>query len=167
MQKWFSINTSVLGVLAAVLPATLLVAWGVDPLEWRISRSKDGIVDTPIMKARNFYGTVQVADRSFTLEIPSSENDGISRGPSDSRRSFWSGNILHGRQLTQPSLRNTPLTYYGHDSGVGMTLDYCLNGPFRDKPLKFAVVGLGAGSLAAYARPSVAIDRLMNVCFTK
>jgi len=163
MQKWLSMKTSVLGVLGVVLAATLLVAWTVDPFEWRSSISSDGIVDKPILKARNFYGTVQVADRSYTLEIPASDNDGIPRGPSDSRRSFWSGNILHGRQLTQPSLRNAPLTYYDHDSGVGRTLDYCLNGPFRDQPLKFAVVGLGAGSLAAYARASEG-DRAADEC---
>ena len=65
--------------------------------------------------------------------------------------------------MTQPSLRNAPLTYYDHDSGVGRTLDYCLNGPFRDQPLKFAVVGLGAGSLAAYARASEG-DRAADEC---
>ena len=163
MQKWLSMKTSVLGVLGVVLAATLLVALTVDPFDWRSSTSSNGIVDEPILKARNFYGTVQVSDRSYTLEIPASENDGIPRGPSDSRRSFWSGNILHGRQLTQPSLRNAPLTYYDHDSGVGRTLDYCLNGPFRDQPLKFAVVGLGAGSLAAYARASEG-DRAADEC---
>lgn len=163
MQKWLSMETSVLGILGVVLAATLLVAWRVDPFEWRNSTSSAGIVDKPILKARNFYGTVQVEDRSYSLEIPASENDGRPRGPSDSRRSFWSGNILHGRQLTQPSLRNAPLAYYDHDSGVGRTLDYCLNGPFRDQPLKFAVVGLGAGSLAAYARASEG-DRAADEC---
>lgn len=163
MQKWLSMKPSVLGVLGVVLAATLLVAWRVDPFEWRSSTSNAGIVDKPILKARNFYGTVQVEDRNYMLEIPASENDGIPLGPSDSRRSFWSGNVLHGRQLTQPSLRNAPLTYYDHDSGVGRTLDYCLNGPFRDQPLKFAVVGLGAGSLAAYARASEG-DREADEC---
>lgn len=163
MQKWFSRNTQVLGVLAVVLPATLLVAWRVDPFDWRNSLSDGGVVDKTIMKARNFYGTVQVSDRIYTLEIPASENNGIARGPSDNRRSFWSGNILHGRQLTELSLRNAPLTYYDHDSGVGLTLDYCMNGPFRDQPLKFAVVGLGAGSLVAYARASEG-DRAADEC---
>jgi hypothetical protein len=46
------------------------------------------------------------------------------------------------------------LTYYDKESGVGKTLEYCLRQTHRDQPLKFAVVGLGAGALATYARPS-------------
>ncbi|MDZ4849002.1 MAG: fused MFS/spermidine synthase [Pirellulaceae bacterium] len=141
------------GALGLGLLATLLAILCVDPMDWRSPPSDEyGVQKRIILKDRNFYGTVQVSERRYTEVIPAEQNLGIFRDQRHSHRSFWSGSILHGRQLMDPSQRNIPLTYYSHQSGVGLTLDYCLKGPFRDKPLKLAVVGLGAGSLASYAR---------------
>ena len=43
----------------------------------------------------------------------------------------------------------TPTTYYAEDSGVGLALRYCCG----ERPRNVGVVGLGAGTMAAYGRP--------------
>ena len=45
--------------------------------------------------------------------------------------------------------RDQPTTYYGPNSGIGITLR-AAEGP---TPLKVGVIGLGVGTLAAYGRP--------------
>ncbi len=162
-QRGFSANAGLPGIVSFVSLATLAVTWSIDPFDWRTPPIGQGIVEKTLLKARNFYGTVQVEEQVYTHEIPAEKNDGLARSPSDSRRSFWSGNILHGRQLTDPKLRSVPLTYYDHESGVGRTLQYCFDGDFKTKPLKYAVVGLGAGSLATYARAAEG-DRAADEC---
>ena len=164
VPKWFSISARREGILGVVSLVTLLVAWAIDPFESRsFTNDQDGVVDQVILKGRNFYGTVEVSERQYTRALSAENNSGTSRDFNDNRRDFKSGNVLHGRQLTEPNKRNEPLTYYNRDSGVGLTLEYCMNGPFRNKPLKYAVVGLGVGSLASYARP-VDSDRKPDEC---
>jgi len=58
----------------------------------------------------------------------------------------------HGLQYTDPSLARQPLSYYGRDTGVGMLL-----GNHPPRPMRIGVVGLGVGSLAAYAQPGDSI----------
>ncbi|WP_447764926.1 spermidine synthase [Sphingopyxis panaciterrae] len=61
------------------------------------------------------------------------------------------GTTLHGLQRTDAESRREPTTYYGHQSGVGLTLDKAqmLAGPRA----AIGIVGLGAGTLACYRRP--------------
>src|SRR5262249_6889330 len=47
------------------------------------------------------------------------------------------------------TLKHTPTTYYSRNSGVGLALRYCC----QDRPRNIGVVGLGAGTIAAYGRP--------------
>lgn len=56
------------------------------------------------------------------------------------------GGILHGDQLW--SRRGQPSTYYQYSSGIGLALDAQKKGPLR-----VGVIGLGAGTLAAYGAP--------------
>ena len=135
-----------------VVLATGVIGWRLDPFNWLSSGEGSGIKKQILLQARNFYGTVSVTDRQYTHEIPPEENSGISRGLDSGYRSFWSGNVLHGRQWTDPKKRILPLTYYDKESGVGKTLQYCIEDTHRDRPIKFGVVGLGSGALAAYAR---------------
>ena len=137
-----------------LLLLTGFVGWNMDPFDWFSKGEGNGIKKVTLLQARNFYGTVSVTDRQYTQAIPAEENDGIARGLDSGYRSFWSGNVLHGRQWTDPKKRELPLTYYDKDSGVGKTLQYCIEQTHRDKSLKFAVVGLGSGALAAYGRPA-------------
>ncbi len=79
---------------------------------------------------RNFYGTLRVAD-GFGVRL------------------LHHGAITHGTQLLDPQLAGRPTTYYSPDSGVGRALRAAAERP----GLHVGVVGLGAGTLAAYGRP--------------
>jgi spermidine synthase len=46
------------------------------------------------------------------------------------------------------------MSYYAEDSGVGLALDNCCGA----RPRRIGVVGLGAGTLAAYGRPGDTIE---------
>ena len=57
------------------------------------------------------------------------------------------GRVLHGAQLTEPSRRRLATTYYAPASGVGRLL------LSRTGPVRVGAIGLGVGTLAAYAKP--------------
>jgi hypothetical protein len=85
---------------------------------------------------RNFYGALLVYD---------SETDG-NMGPV---RILRHGTIDHGEQFLRPQYRHMPITYYAPQSGIGYTIHTLDN----TGPLKVGVIGLGSGTLAAFARP--------------
>lgn len=85
--------------------------------------------------ARNFYGTLRVSD----------SGDGRDRYAT---RVLNHGTITHGEQFLDPDLRTRPITYYGPDSGVGLALREAA----RQPAIHVGVIGLGAGTLAAYGR---------------
>lgn len=59
------------------------------------------------------------------------------------------GNTVHGRQSADPERRREPLAYYHRTGPIGQVFAaYATASP----PPRVAVVGLGAGSLAAYGR---------------
>ena len=83
---------------------------------------------------RNFYGALRIQEFRTGLKLP--------------YRSLVHGTIEHGAQyLSFPENRN-PTTYYGRRSGAGLALRFCCDGPKR-----VGVIGLGAGTLAAYGKP--------------
>lgn len=129
-------------VVALVAGAAALVMYWEDPLSLR-GQDKPGQASTTLYQARNFYGTVTVADRRQA------------GAPESDMRIFYSGQVVHGVQFLSPDRKRANLTYYGEDSGAGQTLRYAASA----KPaLSVAVVGLGAGTLANYARTSDAYD---------
>ncbi len=81
---------------------------------------------------RNFYGGLRVT-----------EYDG---GTEDEARTMVHGTVIHGKQFTAPERHRERITYYGPGSGVGLAVKV-----LRHSPLRVGVIGLGAGSLAAYA----------------
>jgi hypothetical protein len=91
---------------------------------------------------RNFYGELRVIHEG--------------RGRARCAR-LVHGPIVHGSQFRQADRRRKPTTYFGPNSGVGLCLRFH---PRRlaGKPMKVGVVGLGAGTLAAYGQWQ---DRLM------
>ena len=96
------------------------------------SKSDTGIV---IARARNFYGVLGVED-----DPP---------GAAEPRmRRLHNGRILHGAQFLDPDKRALVTTYYGEGSGVSLAIQ---QHPRRlaARPLRIAVVGLGAGTIAA------------------
>jgi spermidine synthase len=83
--------------------------------------------------SRNFYGVLNVRDTG--------------EGP-DAMRMLSHGTIVHGKQFLEPERRDWPTSYYGRTSGVALAI---LDARERG-PLRVGVVGLGAGTLAAYGR---------------
>jgi hypothetical protein len=61
------------------------------------------------------------------------------------------GTTLHGMQSLDPARRHEPLTYYHRTGPFGQAFAAL---PAAASAREVAVIGLGAGSLAAYARPS-------------
>lgn len=57
------------------------------------------------------------------------------------------GRVLHGAQLADPPKRRLATTYYAPASGVGRLLRS------RTGPTRVGAIGLGVGTLAAYAKP--------------
>ena len=64
------------------------------------------------------------------------------------------GTTLHGRQRREPERRGEPLTYYHRKGPVGAIFDEL---DLRDRSRRVAVIGLGTGTLAAYARTGEAM----------
>jgi spermidine synthase len=86
-------------------------------------------------RARNFFGSLTVYD------------EGI-RGNRNELRVLHHGLVSHGEQYVHSSRRREATAYYGPESGIGRAmLAWKADGPRR-----IGVVGLGAGTLAAYAR---------------
>ncbi|WP_254513748.1 spermidine synthase [Anatilimnocola floriformis] len=88
-------------------------------------------------ESRNFYGVVTVMHRAI----------GDPKG--DENYTFFSGNIQHGKQLADPARRKIPLTYYGEGSGCETAVKLVQS---RSPECHIGVVGLGVGTIAAYAR---------------
>jgi len=129
------------GALTAVVMVALLFVME-NPLSWRDVHKGDR-TEVLLDRVRNFYGTVAVKERRFAKE------------PERNDRVFFSGNVTHGQQFLSDKLRHVPTTYYAQDSGIGETLQWAMS----QKPsLSVALIGLGAGTLANYARPADAYD---------
>lgn len=71
--------------------------------------------------------------------------------PQSNQRRLAHGTTLHGLQRTDAAHRREPTTYYGHKSGVGLTLDKA--GALTGPNASIGIVGLGAGTLACYRKP--------------
>jgi hypothetical protein len=65
-------------------------------------------------------------------------------------RILYHGNTVHGRQFVDPDLQREPLSYFHRDGPLGQIFE-----AFNTYPVSpnVAVVGLGTGSMACYARP--------------
>jgi spermidine synthase len=87
---------------------------------------------------RNFYGVIRVRQL-------------IPQGSTELANVMTHGLTVHGLQFVGTSpLHLTPTTYYVRDSGIGLAI---LNHPRYGQSLRVGLLGLGAGTLAAYARP--------------
>ncbi|HJV00868.1 MAG TPA: fused MFS/spermidine synthase [Burkholderiaceae bacterium] len=92
------------------------------------------LIERGVYKARNFYGVVKVRD----------VGDG-----EDAARQLSHGIIRHGFQYLRQDRRRWPTSYYGTSSGAGVGLAASRT----EAPQRVGVVGLGAGTMAAYCRP--------------
>jgi hypothetical protein len=94
-----------------------------------------------LVEVRNFYGTLRVKQTTTAQADP--------------ERMLLNGTIQHGTQIFANGLVHIPTTYYAVDSGIGLALRFCCNVPGSDlaRPRNIGVIGLGAGTLAAYGHP--------------
>jgi spermidine synthase len=89
-----------------------------------------------ILQVRSFYGSMRVQEQST--------DEG------ERYRTLVHGTIQHGTQYYgSDDDRTSPTTYYVHDSGIGLALDLCC----RNRARRVGLIGLGAGTLAAYGKP--------------
>jgi spermidine synthase len=86
-----------------------------------------------LVEERNFYGSLRVRESHTPPQAVTV-------------RTLLHGTIEHGTQWFAPEFRRNPTTYYATDSGVGLALRFCCD----NRPRHIGVVGLGAGTLAAY-----------------
>ena len=70
---------------------------------------------------------------------------------SGDRHELIDGGVIHGIQLTDPSLRDIPSSYYSPSGPVG---DFFNAEKGADAAWSVAVIGLGAGSVGCYAQPA-------------
>jgi hypothetical protein len=94
-----------------------------------------------LLEERNFYGALRVSETHTPPEALTA-------------RTLTHGTITHGMQWFAPEFRTTPTTYYADDSGIGLALRFCCQLPDGLlRPRRIGVVGLGAGTIAAYGLP--------------
>jgi spermidine synthase len=104
-----------------------------------------------LMTARNFYGSLRVTAADFDDQggaVAGKNADGSASTGTGPVRVLMNGRIRHGMQMTDAGRRLIPTTYYGTDSGVGVALRNCC----EERAKNVGVIGLGAGTLAAYGR---------------
>jgi hypothetical protein len=90
-----------------------------------------------LLTERNFYGVIRVAKINEDT-------------PEFSAYTQMHGITMHGFQFISPEKREMPTTYFGDHSGIKVAI---LNHPKYRKGLRVGVLGLGAGTLAAYGQP--------------
>ena len=97
--------------------------------------------------ARNFYGVLRVSDESAP-NVVLLKGDEQSRPKDDLRfRRLMNGTITHGLQFLGAARRDQPASYYGPESGIGVAFTALASRGSRH----VGVIGLGTGTLAAYA----------------
>ncbi len=85
---------------------------------------------------RNFYGSLRVDE----------EGDGVEEAKI---RRLTNGTINHGEEFLDAARHMQPTSYYGYNTGIGLTILEAQ----RRLGLRVGVVGLGVGTIAAYGRP--------------
>ncbi len=85
-----------------------------------------------LVSLRNFYGILRVTESTDEIGL---------------KRTLTHGRIDHGFEYEQPDHRDWPTSYYGPHSGVALALQA------MPSPRRIAVVGLGAGTIAAWGKP--------------
>jgi hypothetical protein len=87
-----------------------------------------------LFRERNFFGVKLVLDNSGKIML-------------------LSGTTVHGFEYKDPAQRRTPTSYYRKESGIGRVLQDYPRGEQGRGHLRVGLIGMGAGTLAAYGRP--------------
>ena len=111
---------------AVRLPLMALLFGGVTSIVAGVTSVQPGLENR-----RNFYGILRVSERT-------DQNGRL--------RQLTHGRIQHGFEYLDDAKRDRPTSYYGPNSGVAIALEAL------PEPRRVAIVGLGAGTLAAWGR---------------
>ncbi|MFN8658504.1 MAG: fused MFS/spermidine synthase [Candidatus Obscuribacterales bacterium] len=87
-----------------------------------------------VARLRNFYGCLTVVQVENELRL-------------------ISGAIIHGSQNIDPSVKLEPTSYYVRSGAIGY-IDKLVREVRGSQPVKYGIIGLGVGTLAAYGRPN-------------
>ena len=119
-----------------------LVVWAIPAVAFTIAtivsvKASGKSPASVVASTRNFYGILRVAD--------------FDAGTSHAVRELFHGRVRHGAQYLDPARRMFPTTYFSEGSGVDIALG---QHPKRraGQPLRVAVIGLGAGTIAAWGK---------------
>jgi hypothetical protein len=123
LKQWTSRN------FAVRIPLMALLLGGLTAIAAAFANSNQMTVTS----ARNFYGILRVTERV--------DSNGL-------LRELRHGRTRHGMQYLNGPQRTWPTSYYGPHSGVAMALN-----ALDQSPRRVAIIGLGAGTMAAWGRP--------------
>ena len=141
LNQWGVFETKGVGLLVFGVPALILFGRSHRPLRFALGLGA-------LMLASSLYvgeqGSFIAADRSFF---------GVNRVAVERDGRFhvlFHGRTVHGMQSLDPAHRRDPLTYYARTGPIGQVVTQQQE---AGKLNSVAAVGLGAGTLACYARP--------------
>ncbi len=100
-----------------------------------------GLSSNTLMQQRTFFGVLAVRDSTLINE----------QNQPEIYHELFHGTTKHGAQRLSPELQQIPLTYYSQPSPMGQLFKE-FNA--ENQNWKIGAVGLGAGALACYAKPS-------------
>jgi len=116
-------------LIALFLPFSFMF---LDMIEYLFSRRQDVVYES-----RNFFGALTIKELERT-------------DPATDQLMLLNGTTIHGSQFVSDARRGMPTTYYAENSGIGLVIKYY----HANRPpggVRIGDVGLGAGTLAAYA----------------
>jgi hypothetical protein len=139
LSGYFELAIGLIACALLLLYRTFRMAWWmtlasaaiVGTTAWGAGKAIDYQIANSRVMMRNFYSVVKTRD--YEEPVPF--------------RSLVHGGIMHGGQLRNPESRLKPSSYFGPNSGYGRMF-----ASLPDAPRKVGVIGLGAGSIIAYAR---------------
>ena len=139
LTGYFELAIGLIACALLLLYRTFRMAWWVmlvsaavvGATAWGAGKAIDYQIANSRIMMRNFYSVLKTRETEEPTPF----------------RSLVHGGIMHGGQLMAPQYRLRPSSYFGTTSGYGRMF-----ASLPDTPRKVGVIGLGAGSIIAYAR---------------
>ena len=139
LTGYFELAIGLVACALLLLYRTFRMAWWamlasaavVGATAWGAGKAIDTQIANSRLMMRNFYSVLKTRESADPVPF----------------RSLVHGGISHGGQLMNPADRLRPSSYFGTTSGYGRMF-----ASLPDTPRKVGVIGLGAGSIIAYAR---------------
>jgi hypothetical protein len=113
---------------------------------------RNPLVGHDLLTVRNFFGVLRVKDAPGPVFMPRA-------GPNAGHEvrlpmhELYHGTTLHGIQVMRSSQMRLPTTYYYPSGPIGRLVAGLRAGPDAAALAQVGIIGLGVGSLAAYAEP--------------